>query len=148
MESLELFDGRELRAVCDRGGTLRGRKVLRGLLASEYAAPPTREELEHRFAELVRDHSLPPPEVNVMLGGYEVDALWREARLVVELDGGEFHATRAARERDYLRDERLKVAGYEVLRLTWRRVTEEPAAVASSLLTLIETRLGATEPSP
>jgi hypothetical protein len=33
------------------------------------------------------------------------------------------------------------MAGYQVLRLTWRRLDEEPAEVASSLRTLLNSRV-------
>jgi very-short-patch-repair endonuclease len=37
--------------------------------------------------------------VNVTIGVCKVDALWRDARLVVEVDGGDGHATRAQMQR-------------------------------------------------
>ena len=51
---------------------------------------------------------------------YEVDCLWSAEGLVVELDGREMHATRWAFEEDRARDRRLAVAGYRVVRVTWR----------------------------
>jgi hypothetical protein len=36
---------------------------------------------------LIRAAELPAPRVNARLGGYEVDFLWREEQLVVEVDG-------------------------------------------------------------
>jgi very-short-patch-repair endonuclease len=59
------------------------------------------------------------------------------ARLVVELDGYAFHRTRAAFERDRARDAALQLAGYRVLRLTARRLGEEPVAVADAVRTLL-----------
>ena len=58
-----------------------------------------------------------------------MDAVWPEQRLVVEVDGYAFHRTREAFERDRRRDARLLVAGYRVLRVTWRRLTREPEQV-------------------
>jgi hypothetical protein len=52
---------------------------------------PTRSELEDRFLQLCRRHRLARPEVNVRVGLYEVDFLWREQRLIVEADGYRFH---------------------------------------------------------
>jgi very-short-patch-repair endonuclease len=67
----------------------------------------TRSELERIFLRLCRSHSLPSPEVNVRLGEYEVDFLWREPRVIVETDSFSHHGTRAAFESDRARDARL-----------------------------------------
>jgi uncharacterized protein DUF559 len=83
----------------------------------------------------------PGPPSNSLISGLEVDASWPGRRLVVELDGWQYHRTRDAFERDRTRDARLAMAGYQVLRLTWRRLDEEPAEVASSLRTLLNSRV-------
>ena len=96
--------------------TGRGAAYAPGLVVSEGPAP-TRSELERRFLALCRDAGLPPPAVNVVVAGFEVDAVWPDRRLVVELDGHAFHGTRAAFERDRVRDASLQLAGYRVLRV-------------------------------
>ena len=68
------------------------------------------------------------PGVNVRVGGHEVDFLWRKEALVVEVDGFEFHSSRAAFERDRLRDAGLQAAGFRVIRVTWRQLTEQSEA--------------------
>ena len=68
------------------------------------------------------------PAINVQVEGrsdvHEVDCLWRDARLVVQLDGFTFHRTRGDRERDAATDTDLELAGYRVMRLTWNDVTK------------------------
>jgi very-short-patch-repair endonuclease len=98
---------------------------------------PTRSELERHFLRLCRRHRLPKPEVNVRVDPYEVDFLWRDQRLIVETDGFETHGTRSAFEADRARDARLKMMGYEVLRFTYRQVTQQPAHVAKTLRRLL-----------
>jgi very-short-patch-repair endonuclease len=71
--------------------------------------------------------------VNAIVTGLEVDFLWAAERLVVEVDGWAFHASRGAVERDHLRDEVLGGAGYLVRRVTWRRLTDRPTAVAAMI---------------
>jgi very-short-patch-repair endonuclease len=66
-----------------------------------------------------------------------VDAFWADGRLVVELDSRAFHGTRAAFERDRVRDATLQVAGHRVLRVTDRRLETEPAAVAEAVRLLL-----------
>ncbi|HEX6601246.1 MAG TPA: hypothetical protein VF030_01260, partial [Solirubrobacterales bacterium] len=46
----------------------------------------TRSDLEALFLEICRRYGIPMPEVNVRLGRWEVDFLWRSQRLVVETD--------------------------------------------------------------
>jgi very-short-patch-repair endonuclease len=105
-------------------------------------SPPTesdraRTKLESRFLSLCRRHRLPEPEVNAPTDSYEVDFLWRDRRLVVEVDGWESHRTRSAFESDRARDARLAVLGFNVVRFTWRQVAEDGAAVAGTVRTLL-----------
>jgi very-short-patch-repair endonuclease len=97
----------------------------------------TRSELEARFLALCRRHRLPRPGVNQRVASYVVDFLWREHRLIVELDGYESHGGSSAFEADRSRDAELKLLGYDVVRFTWRRIKTEPAAVASMLRRLL-----------
>jgi hypothetical protein len=57
----------------------------------------------------------------------EVDAAYREAKVIVELDGAAFHGSRAARERDLRRDTVLAAQGWIVLRFSYARLTSDPA---------------------
>jgi len=69
----------------------------------------------------------------VKVGRHEVDFLWPEQRLIVEVDGFAFHSSRAAFERDRVRDAELTAAGYRVVRITWQRLVNEPEAVIATL---------------
>lgn len=101
-------------------------------------ADRTRSELEDLFLRLCRRHRLPMPEVNVPIDSFLVDFLWRDRRLIVETDGYRYHGNRAAFEEDRERDLRLKALGYEVIRLSYRQVVEEPARIADLLATLLD----------
>ena len=122
-------------------GKQRGVRALQAALFDEPAL--TRSEAERRLLHLVRAARLPRPETNAMVGGYEVDMLWRRQRLIVEVDGYAFHSGRAAFERDRRRDAALQAEGYRVVRFTWRQITLEPHAVVARLATL----LNAPQPS-
>jgi very-short-patch-repair endonuclease len=67
--------------------------------------------------------------VNVRIGPYEVDFLWRAERVIVETDGAATHVTPQAFENDRHRDADLATLSYDVLRFTWRQVLSEPALV-------------------
>jgi hypothetical protein len=91
-----------------------------------------RSPLEAALLKLCDD----PPVVNGLVEGFEVDFHWPDTRLVVETDGHEHHRTRAAFERDRARDQALTVAGWTVVRFTYRQVLEEPARVRDVLLSV------------
>lgn len=95
------------------------------------------EGLEERFLKLCDDHGLPRPEVNVEIEGFECDFVWRDARLVVETDGGQAHGTRRARERDPRRDARLMAAGWRVWRLPREQVVQRAGDTAAQLWALV-----------
>jgi hypothetical protein len=84
-----VFTRAAVAAVLDRAGLRHpGAGRLRRLVSAELRTSTiTRSRAEERMLELVRAGGLTMPEVNVALGPYEVDFLWREARLVVEVDG-------------------------------------------------------------
>ena len=93
----------------------------------------TKSPLEDLLLDLCQDHGIPLPEVNVWVQGFEVDALWRKERVIVEVDGGQAHATPARMERDRARDLALRAAGFLVLRYTWWQVTAQPEEVARDI---------------
>lgn len=97
----------------------------------------TRSDLEAMMLGICDAHRLPRPLVNHIVEGEEVDFFFREQRLIVETDGRETHLTRAAFERDRARDAHLAVAGYRVVRFTYRQVLRDPSAVAATLRALL-----------
>jgi hypothetical protein len=102
----------------------------------DYVAPES--ELESRFIELSKRAGLCEPERQVDLGDEDgwigrVDFLFRGTRLIVEVDGAEFHDGLVDRRRDEARDGRLTAAGWTVLRFRWDDVVNRPAAVAHSI---------------
>jgi Protein of unknown function (DUF559) len=123
-EFLRLPQSPSLAELYTRHPGRRGARLVRVMLERLAQLPGgmTRSPLEDRFLRFLKRAGLPLPETNVTLslGGsiYEADCLWREARLIVELDGHEAHGTRAAFERDRERDRRMQVAGWRVVRIT------------------------------
>ena len=78
-----------------------------------------RSEAERRLKRLCEAHSLPQPQFNVNLAGYEVDVYWPEARFALEVDGAATHHTRHAFHADRRRDRALAAQGIQVVRVTW-----------------------------
>jgi very-short-patch-repair endonuclease len=123
----------ELSSLVARHPRRPGVGILRALLSGDASPTLTRSHAEERFLALVKKAQLAMPEVNVGVGGYEVDFLWRPQRLVVEVDGFAFHSSRRAFKRDRRRDSILSLKGLRVLRITWSQIVEEPEAVAALL---------------
>jgi very-short-patch-repair endonuclease len=133
-ERAGLLNHGKLIALIDRNPCRAGVVTLRGLLGED--APPalTRSDAEERLLTLVRQAHLPDPATNAAVARYEVDFLWRKERLVVEVDGFEFHASRRRFENDRRRDADLMAAGFRVMRVTWRHIVDEPLTVLARII--------------
>jgi very-short-patch-repair endonuclease len=137
------FDLAAVREQLDRMRGQRGSAALGAVLARFDDSQPTRSVAETRFVGLVRRARLPSPEVNAWIplaegGGYRPDFLWRDQRLIVEVDGRSHHSHRRAFAHDRRRDRRLLREGYATVRFPAREVIGSPAAVASELRSLLE----------
>jgi very-short-patch-repair endonuclease len=95
--------------------------------------------LESKFIALCRKHGIPVPETNEWICGLLVDFVWRDLKVVVEVDGFTFHADRAAFERDHDRAALLMRSGYLRLTFTWRQVVEDPESVVEAVLAALRT---------
>ena len=136
-ESRRLFDLRAIERVIARNRGRRGIRPLSKVLAGYREPPVTRSDLERDFLRLCAEAAIPLPQTNLIVAGHRVDALWLDQRLVVELDSRTHHMTTAAFEEDRKRDADLMLAGYRVLRITWRRLRDEPAVVAEMVRRLL-----------
>jgi very-short-patch-repair endonuclease len=97
-----------------------------------------RSDLEQDFRDLCHRYRLLPPEVNVRVGQYLIDFLWREQRLIVETDSYLYHRGQVAFQEDRDRDLELRRLGYEVVRLSEKQVGEEPDRVAATLKAILD----------
>jgi very-short-patch-repair endonuclease/predicted transcriptional regulator of viral defense system len=114
-----------------RAGRQAGAATLRMMIA---LTGGSRSDAERRLRALARRGGLPQPHVNARVGRFEVDFLWRAERVIVEVDGYDFHSSKAAFERDHRRDAMLQGLGFRVLRFTWRQLTQEPEFVLVQLV--------------
>jgi hypothetical protein len=104
-EDLGLFDLGPVEELLGRTRGHHGWGRLRKAIAMHQPVPFSRSGFEKRFFEAVRDAGLPPPRVNYVEAGCELDLYWPEQRFAVELDVYGTHGSRAAFERDRLRQE-------------------------------------------
>ena len=117
-----------------RPGSAALRAALRGHMPE---LAETLSHLEECFLELCESEGLRLPEVNARVGRMRVDALWRDARLAVELDGSAAHGGWAAINRDRQRELALRAEGFRVVRYTWNQVARTPDDVVTDLKRLL-----------
>jgi very-short-patch-repair endonuclease len=134
---LDRLDYRELESIARRNLHTRGAKRLAPILAEHRTAVPTESELEELLLELLRDAKLPVPQRQAYIdpGDDEplirADFAWPDRRLIIETDGGRYHGTDRAFEHDRRRDQRLMIAGWRVIRITWRQLRDEPQRIVA-----------------
>ena len=117
-------------------------KLREALEKADLGKGPTREGVEQRFRRFIRDHDLPKPtkfNASREVGGrrVEVDVLWRNQRLIVELDGRAAHTTTDAFHEDRARDQELAAAGFRVIRITSWQLSHEPDRIAAVIRRLL-----------
>jgi hypothetical protein len=129
-----LGDATGLPTLLHRHPRRRGTKRLRTMLArADLGTGRTRSELEDRFLAFLDAYDLPRPLLNAPVEGRVRDCVWPAARVVVELDGREFHDDRHAFEDDRRRDRELVAAGWTPIRVTWLTLDEEEDDLAALL---------------
>lgn len=107
--------------------------------------------LESLARVVFRDCGLPPPELQVWVGGAEVvgrvDFLWRQFRTVVEVDGRMKYGdpSRALKQLD--RDRQLRHAGYEVVHFGWEHINENHGYVNTTIRRAFERGTRAPRPA-
>jgi hypothetical protein len=117
----------------------KGVRRLRRLIEGRTDGPVAHtSELEGLLLDLIRRAGLPAPVREFRapwLKSIEgrVDFAYPDQRLIVEADSRRWHAMNDAFEVDRRRDNAAQVAGWRVLRFTWRMVADEPLAVVSTL---------------
>lgn len=143
-EVLRLTDRLSLSDLLERYPRRRGSAALRAILVDgEVLNGPTRNDFEERFAVLIEAHGVRRPHFNADLvvrgRHFNVDCLWEDVRLVVELDGRAVHRTARAFEADRERDRILMAEGWRVIRVTWRQLRDDAEGVIADLRTAAPT---------
>lgn len=141
-DRLGWLNPRSIGDICERH---RGRKGMAAFRQATAQLTPqtrrTRSDLEIAFVALCRRFRLPEPVMNAKVQGYEVDAYFPKAKLIVELDGYEYHRTAIEFDSDRRRDAALKLTDHEVLRVSDEWLAADPAGVAETVRRLIERQL-------
>jgi very-short-patch-repair endonuclease len=137
-QRLRLFDLRAIQEVLARSNGRKGAKALRAALAELYEEPPdTKSPLEDRFRDFCRERNIQPPQFNVVIADYCVDAAWPKQKVVVELDSRRHHMGVDAFEDDRERDTKLQLAKFRIVRVTDRRLTHKADQLEAELRGLL-----------
>jgi hypothetical protein len=134
----EILTVKDLADVVERFPTHPGAPHLRPHAATTHN--PTRSGFEDDFLPFCRRYNLPPPQINLPLHGYEVDAYFEDAKLIVECDGRDFHNDRQAFEDDRERDVTMLALGIATIRITWERLHQHPEREAGRLHGILDRR--------
>jgi very-short-patch-repair endonuclease len=111
---------------------------LKEALAAYRPRPDRKSNLERAFDRWLLEHpEIPEPQRNVYIGGWEIDCWWPEQRVVLELDGRDYHIAVQEMERDRLKDTKLQLLGIRPMRVTGDRWDLDRAGVHSDLMALL-----------
>ena len=111
-----------------------GRPLLLGDLARRYAPIPyhrTRSDPEGRALELLLDAGVEPPLVNIRIAGEEADLVWLKRRLIIEIDGPQYHLFRAEDDR---KAALWRDAGFTVRRIPSGAIYDDPSRLIALAL--------------
>jgi very-short-patch-repair endonuclease len=137
-ERQRVLDMREVERVL---ATTRGHPGVQPLatLAEEASGPPpmTRSGVEEALRELCRVEGIPLPAMNVPVGEYELDAVWFDEKVAIEIDHYATHGHRTAFERDRVRDIDVHLAGFLPARITDVQIATKPRETAVRLRRLL-----------
>jgi len=136
-EVREVRDRVSLPMLLERYPGRRGARNIRALLEEPEPIGFTRNDFEEAFRVLVHVHGIKRPRMNadLALRGriFEIDALWLEEHVTVELDSRSVHGTKKRFESDRQRDRILVAEGYRTVHVTWRQLQDEPEEVVADL---------------
>ena len=131
--ALKLVTDSEIDAAMGRCPRRKGVAAMRALLEAEKDGGFTRSEAERRLKRLVEASGMERPMFNTHVEGVEADAYWPRLKLVVEVDGHQFHGHYQAFQRDRAKANKLVSAGYVVLRFTWTQLTKQTMMVLATI---------------
>lgn len=120
--------------------TARGAAILRQVTGRRPpGAAATESDAETRFLQLCRQAGVPEPARQyelVVNRRYRLDFAWPDVRLGAEVDGREVHGPDALGP-DLRRQNRILLAGWLLVRVTWEDVVEYPADTVRTIRSML-----------
>jgi very-short-patch-repair endonuclease len=131
----------QLRALWDahlRNKGRHGSPAARRLLLA--ASDGARSEAERLLVKLLREAGITGWQMNYPVGGYKVDVAFPEQKVAIEVDGLAFHSSSDDFHNDRVRQNRIAILGWQVLRFTWLDLVEYPDRVIAVIRSAISAR--------
>lgn len=128
----------ELQFAHERNKGRRGAPATQRLLTA--AAGGARSEAERLIAQLLREAKITGWQANFRVGNYIVDIAFPARGVAIEIDGWAFHSDQEAFQRDRVRQNRLALQGWQVLRFTWLDLVQHSDRVLAQVCTAIAAR--------
>jgi len=141
---IDLDDLVELTTALTRRGKV-GIKRMRCVIENLTGHALSESELERLLVELIVNAGLPEPVKQFhapwlkRLNG-RVDLAYPRYRILIEGDSRRWHGTFDAFENDRTRDNAAQIAGWIILRITWRMLQNEPSRVIQTVKAALESR--------
>lgn len=138
-----LFAPNTLLRTAEKMTWLRGVRELRCLVGQIAAGCESELELwgyTEVFAVPGLRHAVRQRSVRVGSRRFRLDLAFEEERVAVELDGRAYHSSREQWERDIARDLALATAGWQTIRLSHRRLTDDVAGCRRDVLAVLQAR--------
>lgn len=122
-----------------RAGSAAARAVLREV---DQDMAVLESDLESLLLRVLMDAGLPLPDLqySVRVGDhrYRLDMAYPDLKIAIEADGFAVHGERSAFENDRRRQNDLVLAGWQVLRFTWRQICREPEQVVAAIRLVLD----------
>lgn len=121
-----------------RNAGRRGAPTSRRIL--DLAASGACSEAERLVVQLLRGAGIGGWHANYTVGPYVVDIAFPAHRVAIEIDGWAFHSDQKAFHSDRIRQNKLALRGWQVLRFTWLDITQHPERVLADIRAAISVR--------
>jgi very-short-patch-repair endonuclease len=133
----KLTTATELDDVLTRAGGHAGAARLRRAIVGRTGGAGASSDPEGDYLKLIRQAKIEDPIVGTYIGPWQADFYWPRHRLNIEVDAYSTHASRAAIEKDRIRDADVRRRGVSVERITRQRIATEPYAVVAQTVDLL-----------
>lgn len=145
-ERAGILDMDEIAEVLERCRGGRGPRRLREVVRSyDPRWARVRSTLELTTLEVLDAHGLPAPSADDWIDGrFHADLLWRNERVILEVDGAHFHSSPGDRRHDAWRERELRRLGFVVLRAPEDEIRHRPERLVARVRLALRER----EPPP